>query len=185
MQCDDVAELLLAPEADPELDRHVQACARCAHLARGLGRLNAVLQSTLVCEPPPDLQRQLADLALGAAARPRRASWWSRLFGIDLGSFKPGEWALRPNVVAAQGLAAVMLALAGWQVFAWLNTFQPVVGDVGYAVELVATSPAAAYVGGMQLDLQSLSLWSLVGLLGWLVSDNTPIGRRLATLRLP
>jgi hypothetical protein len=37
----------------------------------------------------------------------------------------------------------------------------------------------------MQLDLQSLSLWSLVGLLGWLVSDNTPIGRRLATLRLP
>src|SRR5262249_58956346 len=28
---------------------------------------------------------------------------------------------LRPNAVAAQGLAAVMLALASWQIFGWLN----------------------------------------------------------------
>jgi len=39
------------------------------------------------------------------------------------------------------GLAAVMLALASWQIFGVLSAFQPVVGDVGYAMELVAGSP--------------------------------------------
>ena len=33
-------------------------------------------------------------------------------------------------------------------------------------------------------DLQSLGLWSLVGIVGWLVAEDSPIGRRLASTRL-
>jgi hypothetical protein len=86
-------------------------------------------------------------------------------------------------MVAAQGLAAIMLALASWQVFGWLTAFQPVVGDVGYAMELVVGSPAAVYLGGLQFDLQSMVLWSLVGVGGWLVSEDGLIGRRLSSFR--
>jgi hypothetical protein len=78
-----------------------------------------------------------------------------------------------------------MLALAGWQVFGWLSTFQPVVGDVGYAVQLVVTSPASTYVNGLQLDVQSLGLWSAVGLVGWLISENGLMRRILPRLRRP
>jgi hypothetical protein len=186
MQCDDVTEQLLAADQhDPEVDRHVASCALCAHVARGLKRLDAVLSASLVVQPPVELQRQLAELAV-AAARPQPLPWWRRALQGEL-SF---DWlVLRPNVVAAQGLAAVMLALASWQIFGWLNLFRPVIGDVGYAMELVAASPASAYLGGVQIDLQSLALWSLVGIGGWLVSENGAIGSRLSSLttrlRLP
>src|ERR687886_184232 len=84
----------------------------------------------------------------------------------------------RPNLAIAQGLAVLMLVVSGWQVLGWLNTFTPMVGDVPYAVELVASSPAAAYLSGIQsLDLQSLLVWSGVGLVGWLFSESGPIGR--------
>jgi hypothetical protein len=100
-----------------------------------------------------------------------------------------GWLVLRPHVIAAQGLAAMMLALAGWQVFGFLSTVRPVVGDVGYAMQLVAASPAVVYLGGLPVDLQSLGLWSVVGIGGWLVSENGILGRRLSALasrlRLP
>jgi hypothetical protein len=182
MQCQDITELLLAPEPDPDIQRHVSDCARCAHVARGLGRLNAVLQPTLVSEPPADVQHRLAALVDVYAPPPRKAAWWSRVFAGELSLSRA---ILQPNVIAAQGLAAVMLTLASWQVFGWLSTFQPVVGDVGYAVQLVVTSPAGAYMNGLQLDLQSLGLWSVVGLVAWLISENGLIGRRLSRLRLP
>ena len=98
--------------------------------------------------------------------------------------FDPATWLARPQMVAAQGLAAIMLALASWQVFGWLTAFRPVVGDVPYAMTLVAASPAAVYLGGFQIDLQSLGIWSLVGLAGWLISENGPIGSRLSSTRL-
>ena len=186
MHCVEATERLLAdePGRDPELERHVATCASCAHVASGLTRLDAVLESTLVVAPPLDLQRRLAQLAL-EAARPESVPWWRRLGAFDLTGL--GRLAQRPQMVAAQGLAAVMLALASWQIFGWLSTFQPVLGDVGYAVELVAASPAAAYLGSFQIDLQSLGLWSLVGIGGWLLSEDGLIGRRIAAsgLRLP
>ena len=175
MQCVDVADRLLADdlEHDPELRHHLDDCAVCAHVARGLQRVDDVLASTMVIAPPLDLQRQLAQLAL-AAARPDSVPWWRRLSEFNL-----TEWLGRPQMVAAQGLAAVMLALASWQIFGVLSAFQPVVGDVGYAVAQVAGSPAAGYLNGLPVDLQSLGLWSLVGIGGWLVSENGFIGRRL------
>jgi hypothetical protein len=189
MQCEHVTELLLADDEGgrtAEARQHLASCARCAHVAQGVGRLNAVLQSVLVSEPPLELQQQLlalVDTEPVVVAAPRRAAWWSRLFS---GDFRLGELVtVRPNMIAAQGLAAVMLALASWQIFGWVSTFQPVVGDIGYAVQLVATSPASAYLGGLQIDLQSLGAWSVVGLAAWLVSDSGPIGRRLPGIRLP
>jgi hypothetical protein len=179
VQCADVTERLLDDErgCDPELDRHVVDCVRCAHVARRLARLDGVLGTSLIAAPPLDLQRQLAQLVL-AATRPQPAPipWWTRV----------AQWnpAQRPQMVAVQGLAAVMLALASWQVFGWMTAFRPVVGDVGYAMELVAASPAVVYLGGLQIDLQSLGLWSLVGIAGWLVSEDGLIGRQLTSRRL-
>lgn len=183
MDCLNVRDTLLADQAehDPELDEHVAACESCAHVARGLARLDAVLSTSLVVTPPLALQQRLQQLTL-EAARPARQPWWKQLLQFDITAV-----AQRPQMVAAQGLAAVMLALASWQVFGWLSAFQPVVGDVGYAFELVAASPAVAYLGGMQIDFQSLGIWSVVGIIGWLVSDSGVIGRRIASsgLRLP
>jgi hypothetical protein len=184
MQCVDVTERLLIEElgSDPELDRHVAECARCAHTLHGLNRLDAVLTSTVVVPPPMDLQRQLAQLAL-KYARPATAPWWTRATEA-LGQLNLANWlAQRPQMVAAQGLAAIMLALASWQIFGWMTTFQPVVGDVAYAMQLVAASPASVYLGGLQLDLQSMGLWSAVGIVGWLISENGWLGRRLSATR--
>jgi hypothetical protein len=184
VDCVDVTERLLAEEVtdDPEVDRHVADCASCAHVANGLARLDVVLSTTLVVSPPLELQARLSEIAL-AAARPAPLPWWRRVTELNLTNWL----AQRPQMVAAQGLAAVMLALASWQIFGWLSAFQPVVGDVAYAMELVAASPAAVYLGSMQIDFQNLGLWSVVGMVGWLVSENGPIGRRIASsgLRLP
>jgi hypothetical protein len=184
VDCVDVTELLLAENYvhDAEVDRHVSCCPACAHVARGLVRLNTILSTTLVVVPPVDLQQRLQQLAL-EAARPVRVPWWQSLPSFDF----TGLLTQRPQMIAAQGLAAVMLALASWQIFGWLSAVQPVVGDVAYAVELVAASPAVAYLGSMQIDFQSLGIWSVVGIAGWLVSENGVIGRRLASsgLQLP
>ena len=184
MQCADVADRLLVDEAgnDPELARHVASCPRCASVAQRLERVDGLLKRCLVVTPPPELQHRLAQLAL-EAAQPRSAAWWKRIPEL-VGRVDLAGWlAQRPQTVAAQGLAAVMLALASWQVFGWLSAFNPVLGDVPYAMELVAASPAAAYLGGLQIDLQSLGLWSLVGIVGWLVSEDGLIGRRIASTR--
>jgi hypothetical protein len=180
MHCADVTERLLEGDwsTDVEVDQHVAECARCSHMADGLVRLDTVLRSTLVVTPPLDLQRRLAQLAY-EAAQPRPLPWWRRLDQLDLTAWL----AQRPQMVAAQGFASILLALTTWQIFGWLSAYRPVVGDVGYAMELLATSPAAAYLGGLQIDLQSLGLWSLVGLVGWLVAEVGPIGRRLAATR--
>jgi hypothetical protein len=187
VQCPDVTERLLADERgrDPDLDRHVAGCVRCAHVARQLDRLDGVLGTTLIVAPPPELQRQLAQLVLEAARPAPSVPWWARV-STAIGQWNPAEWlAQRPQMVAVQGLAAVMLALSTWQIFGWLTAFRPVVGDVAYAIELVAASPAAVYLGGLQIDLQSLGLWSLVGLAGWLISEDGLIGRQLSSRRLP
>jgi hypothetical protein len=170
------------PGHDPEVHEHILGCVSCTHIARGLARLDVVLRSTLVVVPPADLQVRLTRLAL-EAARPAPGPWWSRVRELDIG----GWVTQRPQMIAAQGLAAVMLALASWQIFGWLSTFQPVLGDVTYAMALVAGSPAGAYVGNISIDFQSLGLWSVVAIAGWLISENGLIGRRIAAsgLQLP
>lgn len=188
MQCIESRERLLADGAgpDPELDQHLAECPHCKHIGQGLDRVDRVLRTSLIVAPPLALQQQLAQLAWEATL-PAPKPWWAR--GNEwLAQFKLGALlAQRPQTVAAQGLAALMIALASWQMFSWLSAVQPVVGDVAYAMQLVATSPAIAYLGSLQVDLQSLGLWSLVGIAGWLVSEDGLIGRRIASkgLQLP
>jgi hypothetical protein len=175
MECLDWTEQLLAADAgtDRRLAAHLTECTACASVARGLDAVDRVLQVNLVVAPPLDLQRQLAQLVLDVAV-PQPVPWWRRLGQVDL----TGWLAPRPQVLAAQGLAAIMLALASWQVLGVMSNLQPVLGDVGYAVQLVAASPATAYLSNLQIDVQSLSVWSLVGVAGWLVSEDGLLGRR-------
>lgn len=188
MQCVDVPDRLLVaePGLDSELDRHVAGCAPCARMARGIGHVDRLLRSTLIVSPPPELQRELANLVLDAARAPSNKPWWARVVET-LAPLDPAHAAHWPRTFAAQGLAAVMLALASWQLFGWLSALQPMLGDVSYAVELVIASPAVAYLGGLQLDLQNLVLWSLVGIIGWFLSEDGLIGRRIVSrgLHLP
>ncbi len=183
MECADVTDRLLVDErgSDPDLERHVAECVRCAHVADRLDRLDGVLAATLVVAPPLEVQRQLAQLVrVSTRPKPSESTWWARL-----AQWNPGAWLGRqPQTVAAQGLAAIVLTLASWQVLGWLTAFQPVVGDVGYAIELVAASPAVVYLSGLQVDLQSLGLWSLVGIGGWLISENGLLGRQFSSRRL-
>ena len=185
MQCVEATERLLAQESgeDPELQQHLASCARCSHAALGLDRVDDVLRTCLVVAPPLDLQRQLQMIAFDAAHPPAKP-WWARLPEL-VGSVSLADWlAQRPQTVAAQGFAAVMVALASWTIFSWVSTFQLIVGDVGYAMELVAASPAAVYLSGIQFDFQSLGMWSLVGMFGWLISENGLIGRQIGSRRL-
>jgi hypothetical protein len=182
VQCVDVTDRLLEaePGSDPEIDRHLGECAGCSHVALSLNRLDSVLTSALVVSPPLDLQRQLAQIALDAARPAGPEPWWRAL-----GQFSVPAWlAQQPHMVAAQGLAAIVLTLASWQILGWVAALQPVVGDVGYAMQLVVSSAAPVFVGGIQLDTQSLGVWSLVGLVGWLLSENGLIGGRLRSSRL-
>lgn len=184
MQCIEVSERLLVDElgSDPELAGHVARCPRCTHVAQGLHRLDSLLTTSLISAPPLVLQRQLAQLVV-QYAQPRPAPWRTRVSSL-FGQFNlAGLVAQRPQMIAAQGLASIMLALASWQIFGWLTAFQPVVGDVTYAMELLVASPASVYLGGLQIDLQSLAVWSAVGVGGWLISENGWIGRRLARTR--
>jgi len=179
VHCAAVAEQLLAADDDldleDEVERHVADCGACATLARRLSRLDDVLQSRLFIEPPRDLQLRLVGIA-NAAARPE-LGWWERLRAWLVDGLLP----IRPNVVIAQSLTALMVVLAGWQVIGWLNNWTPVLGDVPYAMELVASSPAVVYLNGLQgVDVQSLLMWSGVGLVGWMLSESGPIGRSRA-----
>jgi hypothetical protein len=101
-----------------------------------------------------------------------------------LGQFSLPAWLTQqPHMVAAQGMAAIVLSLATWQVVGWVTALQPFVGDVGYAMQLVLSSTAPVYLGGIQIDMQSLGVWSLVGGAGWLLSENGLIGSRLSSTR--
>jgi hypothetical protein len=183
MQCIDITDRLLTDDlhADAEMQQHVAECSRCARVGRGLKRVDSIARASLIVVPPLELQQQLAQIAIQAAT-PQPRPWWQRWPRFDLSAWL----AQSPQMIGAQSLAALLVGLASWQVFGWLSAVQPVVGDVGYAMQLVAGSPAGTYLSGVQIDLQGLGLWSLVGLFAWLVSDDTFIGRRLVSrLRLP
>ena len=177
MDCLEIANKWLLGELreDLELMRHVAECAGCARMARGLARVDKVLAAAVVVSPPLDLQRRLAQLVVNSTM-PAPVPWWRQILQFDFTNL-----VARPQMVAVQGLAALMLALASWQIFGFMSAVQPVIGDVGYAMELVAASPAAVYLGSVQIDFQSLGIWSIVGIAGWLISENGVIGRRIAS----
>src|SRR5258708_35387486 len=111
-------------------------------MMNGLDRLDAVLMSSVVVTPPLELQHQLAQLAL-EYARPANLTWWTRANDV-LRQLNLADWlAQRPQMVAAQGLAAIMPALASWPIFGWMTAFHPVVGHAASPLQLRAPSPAS------------------------------------------
>jgi hypothetical protein len=172
VHCRDVTAHLLAAEpdaAEPDgalVRAHVAGCAACATVARRVQRLDAILRATLVQEPPPALQQQLLALVqTGVVVQPRVGHWW------DVVLFSSALWAVRPHTVLANAVAAVCVLLAGWQVFAWLGSLPALIGDVPYALQVLASSPS---IGGLG-DLQGLMWWLVAGALAWSVSESGPL----------
>jgi hypothetical protein len=170
VRCSDVAALLLAPDSDETradaVAAHTASCARCAIVAARVRQLDAVLGTTLVEEPPLALQQQLLALV---QTQPAGSHWW------DVLAFSTSLWVVRPHSALAHAFAAICVLLAGWQVFAWLSTAIATIGDVPYALQLIASSPAPTYLGDVQIDIPALVAWSLVGLGAWAVSESGPM----------
>jgi len=49
------------------------------------------------------------------------------------------------------------------------------VGDIPYALQLLASTPVATYFGGVQADVPALAAWSAVGVAAWSVSESGPL----------
>ncbi|MBI2756691.1 MAG: hypothetical protein HYX52_08275 [Chloroflexi bacterium] len=180
MGCDEISALLLTPEAAaaPRVQRHLALCVGCARFSRQWAALDNAVHAAVLVQPPADLQARLHNLAR-AAARPRRVaapppSWWRQLaerLGVG------GQSAQRPSF--ARAVAGLVLAVAGWQMVGWVQTVQPmVVGDVPYALQVLAVTPALGYLSDLPGNMVSLAGWSVVGGIAWLLSEAGPIGRR-------
>jgi hypothetical protein len=162
VQCDDVAARLFTRDAsDGELLEHARACPRCRLVAGCVARLDAVLGSTLLEPPPLVLQQRLQ-----ALAQPAPVTSWRHVLGLML---------TQPHATLAHAFAAICVVLAGWQVFVWLGNAGAVVGDIPYALQLIASSPASTYLGGVQADVSALAAWSAVGVAAWSVSESGPL----------
>ena len=172
MGCDDVrAELLDGSDHSEAIRAHLLACAGCARAAERTARLDALLARSVVLEPPAALQAQLASIALAAAhpapvAAPARVTWIQplrRLFG---------------PMALAHAAVLLMLALAGRRVVETVEGVQPMLGNVGYAIELISTSPALFYLGDAAGNGLSLLGWGAAGVAAVLVALNRPARSR-------
>jgi hypothetical protein len=123
-------------------------------------RLDRVLREALVVEPPPELQARLMALVQTApvAVQPpvpeRRAT-----LGLD-----PNLWL----VVAA----LATLAWSAWSVLSWVAGLNLVLGNVPEALVVLASSPVAALLPTLGVDLTSLALWSAVGAIAWVLAAS-------------
>ena len=122
-------------------------------------RVDAALRTSLVVEPPMALQARLRPLALTGDGLGWLPSLWQTL-------------RARPAVLAGQLAALAVLAYAVVQLVSWLGTLPVVVGDIPYAFELLALSPAVDVLGQLEGVLQQLGLWLLIGAAGWLLAQS-------------
>jgi predicted anti-sigma-YlaC factor YlaD len=162
VDCDEVGARLFAGDAgDDELLAHAGACPGCRLMAARVAQLDAVLSASLLETPPLVLQQRLL-----ALAQPTPIASWREALALLL---------TRPHATLAHAFAAICVVLAGWQVFVWLSGVGAVVGDIPYALQLLASSPALTYLGGVQTDAPALAAWSAVGVAAWSVSESGPL----------
>ncbi len=162
MHCDDIAARLFSGDAgDGDLLEHADACPRCRLVAGRVTQLDLILRSALLEPPPLVLQQHLL-----ALTQPTPITSWRHALGLIL---------TRPHATLAHAFAAICVVLAGWQVFVWLSNAGAVVGDIPYALQLIASSPATAYLGGVQADAPALVTWSAVGAAAWAISESGPL----------
>ncbi len=170
MQCDDVRDRLLLPDAgsEAELRAHLAGCASCSTAARSAGALDRLIRTSVIIEPPAALQASLAQLALASAAQPRPAPGRS-----DIGAFFD---RLTPTftVGAVQGVVLFLLGVAIWELWHVAVFVSSTIGSIPFALQLVASSPAASYLPDVATLASSVSpvvLWAALGVLAWVVLD--------------
>jgi hypothetical protein len=135
-------------------------------------RLDRVLREALVVEPPPELQARLMALVQAApvvvqpAAPERRGAPW-----------------LDPNVWLSVAALAT-LSWAAWSVLGWLASLNLVLGDVPEALVVLASSPVAALLPALGLDLTSLVLWSALGAVAWVLAASGVLESALSDSRV-
>lgn len=171
MQCDDVTAQLLAPDADlsAEIRAHLDGCAACSAAARSAGALDRVLASSLVIAPPAALQSQLAQLALASAAPPRPVVPARTGLGAFFDRLTPAF-----TVGAVQGVVMFLLGVAIWELWHVAGAVSSAIGSIPFALELVASSPAGAYlpdVSDLVGSIAPLVPWAVVAVLVWVVLD--------------
>ncbi|MDE3077605.1 MAG: hypothetical protein KGJ86_19465, partial [Chloroflexota bacterium] len=124
-----------------------------------------VLRAALLAEPPAELQVRLKELALAAASRPQPV-WrlaWARAW---LAHLSPAF-----TVGAVQAIAVILLGAALWLGWQAIVLVAPLLGDVGLAFALVASSPLTAYLPALQAALQQLVGLAAVAMLAWVALD--------------
>src|SRR5262249_3495825 len=105
VDCLEVANKWLLGEfrEDLELMRHVAECTGCARMARGLTRVDTLVAAAVVVAPPLDLQRRLSQLVI-ESTQPAPLPWYRQIVQFDFSNL-----LARPQMVAVQGLAALLL----------------------------------------------------------------------------
>jgi len=120
------------------------------------------IRAALVVEPPPELRFRLAALARSAAAERAVAAPAAR-----------GQW-LAWLADPTTWLAALVLALALWQVFLILASSTLVLGNVADAAALLTALPTLPALQIVGLDPLSAALWCVVAVVAWLAAEGTP-----------
>jgi hypothetical protein len=169
MRCDDVRDELLdgAAARSSAAAAHLTGCPSCTGFARRIGQLDDRLRAALVVEPPAELQTQLLALA-HAAARPSAVPVAVAVPSPVPAAAAPLGW-LRD---LSTWVAALTLALAGWQLYAWLEASTLVLGDVLGAARLVVGSPTVGLAVDFGVDPLSLALWAGVAVVTFLVAQS-------------
>ncbi|HEX6512385.1 MAG TPA: hypothetical protein VF157_08805 [Chloroflexota bacterium] len=157
MPVDAVLRSALVVEPPAEVRARLTALADIAAADAARARVDTALRSALLVEPPPAVQARLL-----AAAGAEAGSWFARVWD---------SLRSRPGVFAGQLAALAVLGYAVMQLVAWIGSLPVVLGDVPYALELLAFSPALDYLSSIQALLQQLGPWLIVGAAGWVLSQ--------------
>jgi hypothetical protein len=138
--------------------------------------LDSLLRSVVVVEPPFELGPRLASLVPGPAlaVTPDHGAWERLLTRVD-------AWLPRTGVLAIQFVLLAVLAFGVMQFVTWAGSVGAVIGDVPYALQVLALSPAATYLPDIQALATQLGMWLVIGLAGWLFSQGILGGQQTAS----
>ena len=162
MNCEDVRAEILLDERSDATERHLLDCQACTAYVARLARLDALLMPELVVEPSLELQASLLQIAKSAAVQPVPA--WKWALGL--------VWS---PTAAALTVAGITTGLALWQIMGWLTAFAAMLGNVPYALEVLANSPAVSVLAESSADFAQIGVWALLGVGLWLFSDVSPL----------
>ncbi|MHB8619969.1 MAG: hypothetical protein ACYDAG_10420 [Chloroflexota bacterium] len=169
------------PGVDPgaPLATHLFGCAACRAFASSIGQVDVLVRQALVVEPPVELRSRLMAV-IQEVAVPAPVVRPSALV-VAPGPAREARrsWS-RPLLAAGMALMGTAVSIALWQLVGVLVSLRPVLGNVPYALDLVAASPAPQLLTDLLVNAGTVSLWVLAGLTCWLLFywEAPPPGRR-------